>query len=61
MRLILNSLGLVALALTILPACFVFAGHITEATMRDLMVAGMIMWFAAAMLLEKFGGQKTDR
>jgi hypothetical protein len=60
MRLILNLLRVAALAMTVLPACFLFAGSMPETTMRHFMLAGMIVWFAAALPLDKVIGPKRD-
>ena len=49
MRLSLNLLGLLALALTIVPPCLAFdAGTGLSQTMKSLMLGGTLLWFAAA-------------
>jgi len=49
MRLSLNLLGLLALALTIVPPCLAFdAGTGLSQTMKSLMLTGTLLWFAAA-------------
>ena len=49
-RIIITALALLGLGLTILPALLVFAGTINADTHKSLMVAGFVIWFAAAPL-----------
>jgi hypothetical protein len=49
MRLCLNLLGLLALALVIVPSCLAFeAGTGLSQTMKSLMLVGTLLWFATA-------------
>lgn len=48
MDMTLKLLSAVGLALTALPAFFVFAGAITWSTHALLMAVGMVVWFATA-------------
>jgi hypothetical protein len=51
MKAVLRFLCVVALALTILPACLAYGGHLGSATLKPLMLAGTILWFTAATAL----------
>jgi hypothetical protein len=51
MKAILRLLGAAALALTIVPPCLVFTGHLDGGLLKQLMLAGTILWFAAATAL----------
>jgi hypothetical protein len=48
MKAVLRLICAVALALTLLPACFVYGGQMGSAALKPLMLAGTILWFAAA-------------
>jgi hypothetical protein len=48
MRRVLQSLSLLGLLLTVLPAFLVFAGRIEWNTHANLMLIGMILWFGSA-------------
>ena len=45
---ILKSLSYIALVLTIVPSILVLAGKLDITTNKNLMVAGMFMWFITA-------------
>lgn len=49
MKPILNLIGLLGLALTGLPAFFVFAGSLELDTCKWLMLLGTVLWFARAI------------
>lgn len=48
MRLLLIFISSVGLALTVIPSFFVLYGVITWAWHANLMMGGMILWFATA-------------
>lgn len=54
-RLIAWILSLIALGLTVVPSLLFLTGHLGEATMKSLMVAGTVVWFAAWPLASKGG------
>jgi hypothetical protein len=47
MRLLLQLLSFIGLALTIVPAVLVFTGHLAFETNQTLMLIGMVLWFGA--------------
>ncbi len=49
-RRFLQFLSFLGLILTILPSFMVFYGNITLETSKDLMVAGVLIWFFTAPL-----------
>ena len=48
MQILLKLLSFVGLALTVVPAFFVFAGTITWSTHATLMLIGTVLWFITA-------------
>ncbi len=48
MKIGVKILSYIGLALTVLPAFFVFSGQITWETHAQLMLAGTLLWFATA-------------
>jgi hypothetical protein len=57
MKPVLRLLCVLALALTIVPPCLVFAGHLESGQLKQLMLAGTILWFTAATALAKVSGE----
>ena len=53
MRQILIAVSVVGLALTVVPSFFVMMGKIPWTRHSDLMLLGMILWFATAPFLMK--------
>ena len=47
-RTLLVLLASVGLALTLVPAFFVFAGSLSAQTHKTLMAVGMLLWFVVA-------------
>jgi len=61
MRLSLNLLSLLALALTIVPPCLAFdAGTGLSQTMKSLMLVGKLLWFATATPLSWMRGAAPE-
>jgi len=50
MKILLILISIAGLVLTVTPAILVFSHSITLATHKELMVAGMVMWFFTAPL-----------
>lgn len=48
MKTVLIILSFIGLALTVLPAFFVFSGAIPWQTHANLMATGMVLWFVTA-------------
>ena len=48
MKKVLIALSFLGLALTVIPAFFVFYGAVSWNTHANLMFAGMVMWFVTA-------------
>lgn len=48
MKTLAKIVSYAALGLTVLPAVGVFTGAIPHGTHRDLMFAGMVLWFVSA-------------
>ena len=53
----MKLLGLVALALTIVPPFLFMTRSLAEATMKGIMLAGVALWFVAAPLGMKGGAE----
>ncbi len=51
MKTILTLLCAVALGLTIIPPCLVCASQLSHPLCKQLMLAGAVLWFAAAIPL----------
>jgi hypothetical protein len=45
----LQTISMLGLALSILPAVLVFAGSLTKETYFNLIVLGMVLWFGTAV------------
>lgn len=54
MRILLRILSWLGLALTLLPACLFFYGQLGSGTVKGLMLAGTVLWFAAVIPLDRF-------
>ncbi len=54
MRILLRILSWVGLALTLLPACLFFYGQLGGGTVKNLMLAGTVLWFATVIPLDRF-------
>lgn len=52
-HLLLRAVSYCGLALSIVPAVLVFTGHLSNATYMRLMIVGMVLWFATAVLWVK--------
>jgi hypothetical protein len=52
-RLVLQLVSYVGLALSLVPALLVFSGTITKDTYFNLMVLGMLLWFGTAIIWVK--------
>ena len=48
MKRLLTGLSLVGLGLTVAPSCLAYAGALEPLAMKHWMLAGTILWFAAA-------------
>ena len=57
MKTVLIVISFLGLALTVLPAFFVFTGAIPWQTHANLMIAGMALWFGTAPF---WVGKKSD-
>jgi hypothetical protein len=57
MKVALRLLCAVALALTIVPPCLVLTSHLESGLLKQLMLAGTILWFAAATALASMSGE----
>ena len=57
MQMLLKPLGLLALALTIVPPVLFAASALAEGTMKILMLLAACLWFATAPFFLKGGGE----
>lgn len=57
MRTAMKLLGLVALALTIVPPVLFMTRSLAEATMKSIMLAAVVLWFASAPFGMKGGAE----
>ena len=60
MRLIFTILSYVGLALTVIPGILVFTGDLELETHKDIMIAGMLIWFVFAIVAERLSKKAND-
>jgi hypothetical protein len=60
MKSLIKIISCLGLALTIIPSLFVFKGVIDIRVHYQLMIVGMIMWFATAPFWMKSSGLHTE-
>ncbi len=49
MRILLIAISIIGLILTVVPSILVFTQNITLETHKQLMLAGMVLWFGTAV------------
>ena len=59
-RLLLWTIGAAGLALTVLPAFFVFLGRLSLDRHQWYMLIGMVLWFAVAPSIGGKSGEQND-
>ncbi len=57
MQKLLKPLGLLALALTLVPPILFATGTLAEGTMKALLLVATVLWFATAPFFLKGGGE----
>ena len=48
MKILLSSIAIIGLLATVLPSVLVFLGTVDPGTHKNVMLVGMVLWFAAA-------------
>jgi hypothetical protein len=61
MKFILAITCIIALGLTVIPPLLFAAGHVSEPSMKSLMLAGMLLWFPAAIGWDRLGSANSQK